>query len=143
MKKLDNNDIVIGYIKSGEWVEYVLDTSEVNGMWESFNIEFNYGRGTEGSSKVVIYSNNKEIGSVDLASTGDWENHTSFTDDRVDVPIESDCTTLKFEFIEGGIDFDYFIILETTDDTIVDECGGIIAKIESVSSRISIVLKCK
>ena len=113
MKELDNSDIVIGYIKPGEFVEYKLDTSEVNGKWDSLNIKFNYGRGAEGSSNVVVLSNGKTVGSVDLDSTGEWDNHTSFIDYSLDVPIDSDCTTLKFEFVNGGIDFDYFIVMKS------------------------------
>ena len=62
---------------------------------------------------MVVLSNGKTVGSVDLDSTGEWDNHTSFTDFSLDVPIDSDCTTLKFEFVNGGIDFDYFIVMKS------------------------------
>ena len=78
-----------------------MDTSEVNEKWDSFNIGFNYGRGSDGPSKVAIYSNDLKVGSVDLDSTGDWNTDTTFTDTRLAVPIESDCITLKFEFMTG------------------------------------------
>jgi hypothetical protein len=130
LKELYNRDIVIGYIKPDEWVEYKLDTSEVNGKWDSFNIRYNYGRGTDGLSKVVVVSNGKTEGKVDLDSTGEWDNHTSFTDNSLDIPIDSDCTTLKFEFMDGGIDFDYFVLIKSGDSN-NEECGIKIVKLHS------------
>ena len=114
MKQVVNSkDIVIGYIKPKEWVEYAIDTSEVNGKWESFSIQFNYGRGASGSSNVVVSSSGVIMGSTDLASTGAWDTHTSYTDDSIAVLIDSDCTTLRFEFVTGGIDLDYFVIIKS------------------------------
>jgi hypothetical protein len=99
----------------------LIDTSEVDSEnWEGLpglHTQFRYVRGTSGSSEVEVWKNDEKVDSIFLPSTGSSWDRYFFAEhkNKAFVPLNGqdtagDCMSLKFKFIDGGLDIDYFLV---------------------------------
>ncbi|MCB2195696.1 MAG: family 16 glycosylhydrolase [Bacteroidetes bacterium] len=102
----------IGWIKSGEWVEYSVDV-ESSGPHD---IELRVASLNGGGQMEIYFSNENRTGIIDIPSTGSW---TSFTSIYLsDIQLYDTDTLMKLNFVVGDFNISRLIFgNETTSKT--------------------------
>ncbi len=93
----------IGYIQSGEWVQYKIQSAKAT----NYNFTFRIASVKQGLLGIDI--NNKPVKSnIQTPVTGDWQKYTDFT--VANVPVPAGVSSLKIKFINDGYNFNYVSI---------------------------------
>ncbi|MCE5331734.1 MAG: carbohydrate-binding protein [Bacteroidales bacterium] len=90
-----NGNLFVGWINSGEWMEYNIDVKKSG----TFSVAFEYATLGNSSSLLLMFDGINKGGEIKLPSTGDW---FAFREYRVLLKLESGKQTLRVFFKGGG-----------------------------------------
>lgn len=120
---LVSNGYNVGWIESGEWLNYTFEAAQTN----TYNLNIRYTANSS-DGKILLSIDGVNLGSfIDLPSTGGWQNWQSVVIENVE--IEAGTHTMLARFFFGGFNLNYFqftpqfVDVEEDDDKPVEDFG--------------------
>lgn len=112
-----SGDYNVGWIDTGEWLEYTVDVTGGR-----YDLELRVASpGGSGQLRVVL--DGDHLGTIDVPSTGDWQAWTTVTLEGIDLTEGSQ--VLRLEVEEGGFNINWLEFIQTEPSTteIPDDFG--------------------
>ncbi|RMD50668.1 MAG: carbohydrate-binding protein, partial [Ignavibacteria bacterium] len=111
----------VGWISSGEWMEYSVDVKKSSNYDFQFRVASTFTMG-----KINVYVDDQLVASnIQVSSTGDWQNWDDIFAENI--PLTEGRHTVKLEFAAGLFNLNYFRIYESGTSpsiTLISPNGG-------------------
>lgn len=99
--KIENGGTTVGYIDTGDWMEYKVFVDKPGKYDVNYKVAVNSGMG-----EVEFVANGKVLATTQLPSTGGWNNWSTVTDTLKF--SEAGEYTVRLNVTQGGWNFDWF-----------------------------------
>lgn len=116
----DNGNPNVGWILSGEWLDYTIDVEESG----YYNVVLRTASANSSGGPAYLYVNGEErLGPINVPGTGEWDNFISLQAGKIALDVADTLLTLKF--VGGGFNLGdmKFTLAPASAEQVVSEPG--------------------